>query len=172
MNPYRNSSGTRYLKGLFFEVSLDKETVLYTLKESDHEGFPSLQRLYLECNDPTEYLVATTYFDGVEHWEMICQCNWFQPFLKRMRRELELKIKSEQIRLLMADAQANTKTSTASAKYILDKGYQSIVPDKRKAGRPTKDEIAKAAIQDADFKNTVNEDLKRIKLVARPSSME
>lgn len=165
MNPYRNSSGTRYLKGLFWETSLDKGTVMYTLKESDHEGYPSLQRLYLKCNDPTEYLVATEHFDGVEHWDMLCNCSWFQTHLQRMRRMLELKIKSESVRLLMADAKGNSKTSTASAKYLLDKGYTSVAPDKRKAGRPSKEEVSAVALQDAQFKNTVEEDFKRIRLV-------
>ncbi len=174
MNPYRNSSGTRYLKGLFYETSLDKDTVLYTLKEADHEvyredgtsvTYPSLQRLYLECNDPTEYLVATEHFDGVEHWDMLCNCSWFQTHLQRMRRTLELKIKSESVRMLMADAASNSKNASASAKYLLDKGYTSVAPDKRKAGRPSKEEVSAAALQDAQFKNTVDEDFKRIRLV-------
>lgn len=171
MSLYRNSSGTRYLKALFFEPAIDKTFVLYTLKEADHEViqedgtpivYPSLQRLYLECNDPTEFLVATQYFDGVEHWDMLCNCSWFQPHLSRMRRQLELKIKSEQIQLLMEDSKAGTKSSTASAKFLLTQGYASIAPDKRKAGRPSKEEIADAAARSISDTRTLEDDFQRV----------
>lgn len=168
-NPFRNSQNTRFLKELFFETTTsDKQNVMYTLKEADHLGYRSFYQAYLELNDPTEYLVATTLVDGVEHWDLLCRCKWFQPHLSKMRRALELRIKSDAIRMLMADAASpESKTSAASAKYILDKGYSQVVPDKRKAGRPSKEEISAAANEEAEAQKILNDDFKRIQALQR-----
>ena len=68
----------------------------------------------------------------------------------------------------MADeASTESNTSAASAKYILDKGYSQVVPDKRKAGRPTKEEISAAANEEAEAQKILNDDFKRIQELQR-----
>jgi outer membrane protein assembly factor BamD (BamD/ComL family) len=53
INPFRHEiNNVKYLKGLFFEqVNSDKSTVLYTLKDVPHEGFPSFYQLYMAIRD-------------------------------------------------------------------------------------------------------------------------
>lgn len=161
MSKFRNPSNARYLKGLFFEETLgDKSTVLYTLKDSDHLGYPSLYRLYMEVNDPTEYRFAIQYLDGFEHWEMLTQCTWFQPYVSRWRNELEIRMKSENLAKLIsfADTTVPNKDTLATNKYLLEAGWK---PPATK-GRPSKDQIKKAADSIAQEHRRIEEDFERI----------
>lgn len=119
--------------------------------------------MYQELEDITEYRIATEYFDGVDHWDLLCKEKWFQPYLMKMRRTLELKLKSRVLNILTKDAiSTESKTNTASAKYLLDKGYDLVSPEKRRAGRPSKQQIADAAADEALVKDLFNEDYNRI----------
>ncbi len=166
---FKNPVGIRYTKELFFEMTLaDKTNVLYTLKEDDHMGYPSIFRLYLEEEDPTEYTFATKYFEGVDHWEKLCTSNWFTPYLVKMRHALELKLKSHAFASIKRDAlDPESKSSSSSAKFILERGYEAVNPDKRKAGRPSKREIAEAARLENSFKEEIKDDFERIRLVTQ-----
>lgn len=155
---FRNASGSRYLNALFFEHYLDKETVLYTLKSKDHNGYPSLYRLYMELADPLEYTFANTYFEDWDHWKTLTECNWFKPYITKWRKELELKIRSEALVRLRQDAEGDSKTSVSSNKYLLEGGWK----DKAEKGRPSKDDIRKAAKEEVSVSNQINEDFLRI----------
>lgn len=152
----------RYLKGLFFETTLsDKSTVVYTLKDRDHEGYPSLYRLYMTVDDPTEYLFATQYLDGWDHWETLSQCNWFKPYLSRWRRELEIKHRALALRNIKSLASDPTSKEYHQAnKFLVSAGW--VDEPKRKAGRPSKDEVSKAAKEMAHEARLIEEDLIRI----------
>lgn len=156
------NGGARYLKGLFWETTpSDKSSVLYTLKDSDHQGYPSLYRLYMEIEDQTEYEFASAYLDGYEHWQMLCKCNWFKPYIQRWRNELELKLRARYLAKLMADAEDPTsKTQLISAKYIIEKGWEPKTAGKR--GRPTKDEISTEAERIAMTELRIQEDFERL----------
>lgn len=162
MNPkFRNSNGLGYTKALFYEMVQDREKVLYTLKDQDHEGYPSLYRLYMECSDPTEYRFATQYFDGWAHWEDISLCDWFRPHIEKWRRELEVRTRSEALaRILDTAKSGNPKTLMQSNKFLLDGGWVS--KDQRKVGRPTKEAIQKETARLADIQRQLNEDLERV----------
>lgn len=158
---FRSETNTRYLKALFFEQTLaDKATVVYTLKDVDHEGYPSLYRLYMETNDPTEWKFATTYLDGWEHWEMLCGCNWFKPFVERWRRELELRMKSEALSRIMREAKTSSKESFQANKYLLEKGWEPKETSRR--GRPSKAEVQEEAHRIASVNSRLNDDFERI----------
>lgn len=155
---FRNNSNTRYLKGLFYEMTLeDKSSVVYTLKDEDHLGYPSLKRIYLETNDPTEYIFATKHLDGLEHWEMLCNCSWFKPYVERWRKELDLKIKAEALSRILKEAKTNSKEAFQANRYILEKGW-----DKHTKGRPSKEDIAKAATEIVTSSSRIEEDYKRL----------
>ena len=160
MNKFRTDNNIRYLKALFFETTdADKSTVVYTLKDREHMGYPSLYQLYMETNDPTEYTFATQYLDGWEHWEMLSSCSWFKPYVERWRRELELKVRSEAL-LKIRESAKEGKDSFAANKFLLEKGWTKDKPSGR--GRPKKEDIAKAADQIAQDRNRVEADFNRI----------
>lgn len=152
----------RLLKAMFFEQAYgpDKSTVIYTLKDQDHQGYPSLYRLYMETNDPTEWKFATTYLDSWEHWEMLCQCTWFKPYLNRWRKELELRMKSHALARIMAEAKTTSKESFTANKYILEKGWEPKLMNTK--GRPSKEQIAQAANDIAISNKQLEEDFERI----------
>lgn len=158
MSKFKNSSNTRYLKGLFYEqVNEDKTTVSYTLKDEDHKGFPSLYRLYMEVGDPTEYNFAVQYLDGWSHWEALTACTWFKPYVERWRRELEVKMASEALAAVRLAAKEGKDTFAAN-KYLLDKGWK----EKPGKGRPNKQAIKDAADEIAKNENRVQKDFDRI----------
>lgn len=161
---FKNPSGVHYLKALFYEVCVesDKEHVLYTLKNYDHEGYPSIQRLFLEMDDPTEYSFATKYFDSWQHWKMIRECNWFKPIYNEMVEELHLRIKAKALLKIREAAENSDKDKMQANKYLLEGGY---IDKEDKRGRPSKQKIKEEAdkiVKDNEF---VNDDWGRIKLV-------
>jgi hypothetical protein len=158
MNKFRNSNNRQYLKGLFYEeVNEDKSTVIYTLKDEDHKGFPSLYRLYMETGDPTEYEFAVTHLDGWSHWEALTACTWFKPYVERWRRELAIKLKSQALAKVREMAKEG-KDVFAANKFLLDKGWE----EKPGKGRPNKEQIKKAADEIAQHEKRVSQDFERI----------
>lgn len=120
MNKFKNTQGQYYLNGLFFEKSFDKETVLYTLKDQDHEGFPSIHRLYLETFDPTEYRFATAYFANMKHFRLLSETTWFPEHLTQMRSDLQAALKSEAWLRIISLARTGGKESFLADKYLLE----------------------------------------------------
>lgn len=144
-NIFRNPMGKRYLRGLFYEeMGEDKSSVVYTLKREDHQGFPSLYRLYMAIADPTEYRFAVECLDGWSHWQELSSASWFKPFIEEWRHELEVKLRSEALAQILAVSrdQANNNSYHAN-KYLLDGSWKPA--DAKKRGRPgrgsTRDEI-------------------------------
>lgn len=175
-NRFRNPvSNQRFLKALFFETTLaDKSTVVYTLKDQDHSVedresgatrvYPSLYRLYMELDDPTEWKVAQELMDGWEHWEMLCNCNWFKPYVERWRKELHLRMQSQALVRIKSEAKTGSKESFGANKYLLERGWEPKEGSKHGRGRPSKDEIQKAAHELAKADNQLSEDFKRLGL--------
>ena len=160
---FRNSTNGRYLKGLFFEQTLaDKSSVVYTLKDWDHEGFPSLYRLYMEMEDLTEYEFANKYLDGWEHWEMLNACEWFKPYVERWRKELTLKVQARALKALRAEAQSSSKNSFVANKFLVDRGWVDKSEKSHGRGRPSKDEVKKAADAIALHDKRLEEDMQRL----------
>ncbi len=161
---FRNpNGGRRYLQGLFFETSLDKETVLYTMKEQDHLGYPSLKRLYLESLDPTEYTFACSHLENWSHWVELTETSWFKPTVDEWRRELEVLLRSHSLKAILAIAEDNTNTNHYYAnKYLLDGHWKPAGSVKR--GRPSKDEVKAEIRAQAASLAEFEEDAKRINL--------
>jgi len=134
-----DSMGRPITQSLFIETSYDPEVAVYSLKDYDfeYEGvlFPSLKRLYLQMEDVVEYEFATTYLLSWTQWQRICSNKLFKSNIEAWREELELKIRSQAVRDII-DMTADEKSFQA-AKWLADKGW-----DKRKAGRPSKEELA------------------------------
>lgn len=158
LNKFRNASNSRLTKGLFYETTLeDKASVVYTLKPEDHKGYPSLYRLYMDEEDITEFSFAEKYLDGYDHWEMLCSSTWFKPYLKKWRRDLELKLRSRSLKRIEAIASSEGKDSLSANKFLLT--YKDTPSGK---GRPSKEDIRRAAHDEFSSLNRVQEDYNRL----------
>lgn len=142
---FKNSTGQYYTRGLFFELSEDKTSVVYTLKHEDHLGYPSLYRLYMETSDATEYEFAKNHLDGWEHWLRISEASWFKETAAEWRAELEVKLQSEHLRKIEAIARSEGREALAAARVALE--WSRKTAGKSKAGRPTKAAIKEEAHQ-------------------------
>jgi len=160
---FRNDQGVHFTKGLFFEQTLgNKSSVVYTLKDQDHEGFPSLYRLYMEAEDLTEWDFADEYTGGWGHWKQLCGCLWFKPYIQRWREELELKIRGAALRRIKSEAKTTSRNAYTANKFLVDAGWRQKEENKNTKGRPTKDQIKKEAQRIAQSDNDFDEDYKRI----------
>jgi len=133
---FLDSTGRPITQALFLEIGYTQFAV-YTLKDNDHiwndKVYPSIKRLYLEMNDPTEYKFANTYLLGWKHWKRICENKALKGYIAEWREELELKLRCQGIIHALDSAKSG---SFQAAKWIADRGWES-----RGAGRPSKDEI-------------------------------
>jgi hypothetical protein len=163
---FRAPNNTLFTKGLFYETTLaDKSTVIYTLKDWDHAVedvvYPSLYLKYLQANDPTEYRFATEYLEGWYHWEVLLSCSWFQPYVTRWRKELEVRMRSEALSRIIREAKTTSRDSFMANRYLLEKGWEPK-ESKNGRGRPSKEEIQKAATDIVRADNNLLDDYKRI----------
>lgn len=133
---FLDSAGKPLTQSLFLEIGYT-EQALYTLKEDDYEYkgklYPSLKRLYLEMEDPTEYEFANTYLLNWKHWKRIYANKIFKSYIDDWREELELKLRARGIKEAMKAAEMG---GFQAAKWLADKGW-----DTRQAGRPSKAEV-------------------------------
>jgi hypothetical protein len=171
-NPYKNSSGVYLTKALFFETSVDpdKAQVVYTLKQEDHPiGYPSLRRLYLETEDPTEYKFAQLHLGGWDHWKKFKDTDWFKEFLGEWREELELRLKSKAYKCIMDEANdVSSKNRLAANKFVIetvrriqqnkDLGERTENP----RGRPSASDISAEAVRIAEEQKRIEEEEARI----------
>ena len=146
---------------LFLESTYDKDA-LFTLKDYDHEYhgkvYPSLKKLFLETGDPTEYIFATKYLAGWEHWQKICANKSLAIHVDKWRYELELKLRSEGIQWVIKSARS--KQNWLAAKFLAEKGW-----DTRIAGRPSKEEVDRELKIQASIDSEYADDIDRIRLV-------
>lgn len=131
-----DSMGKMRTQSLFLELGYNSEAC-FTLKDEDYtyEGrvFPSLKRLYLESNDPTEYKFATEHLLGWKHWQRMCENKVIRRHIDEWRDELEVKLRCQAI----GDAIALAKSGQfQAAKWVADRGWST-----RGAGRPSKSEV-------------------------------
>lgn len=169
---FKNAQGVYFTKALFYETSVDPEKtfVSYTLKQEDHHlGYPSLRRLYLETEDPTEYVFAQTHLGGYDHWKKFKDTEWFQEYITEWREELELRLKSKAYKAIMSEANDNlSKNKLAANKYIIetvrriqqnkDLGERTENP----RGRPSASEVSAEAIRLAQEQSELEKDAERI----------
>lgn len=163
MSKFKSINGTFLTKALFLERNdfENKDGVLYTLGNEDTPEFPSLKKIYFNLDDPTEYKVATTCFDGWEHWLHLCEVPWFKERVESWRQELSVKRASEGLDLVVAKVRNGGKDSLIAAKYLLTNGWLAKDQKSTRArrGRPTKNEVRKAS---TSFDAQVNEDADRV----------
>ncbi len=134
----KDKMGRPLTQSLFLELGYS-EYAVYTLKDEDYiyEGreLPSIKRLFLECEDTTEYEFATKHLLGWKHWERLCANKIIAKYVEEWREEQEIRIASIGTRTMIQLAKEGNQNS---AKWLAEKGWVG-----KKAGRPTK--VAKAA---------------------------
>lgn len=121
-------SGAVLTQGLFVEMSqANKEDAPYTLKDQDivRKGIThlSLKKLYLAStlDDPTEYHFISTYLYSLDHWDKLCDCNFFIPHLDIWRRTKDMRMKAEMLQIIRTEARSESgKNKYGAAKTILD----------------------------------------------------
>lgn len=160
---YKNVNGVLLQKELFWELAVNKENSLYTLKDRDHlvrdKVYPSLYRLYMEENDPTEYLFAMKYLDGWAHWLQLSSSSFFKEYISRWREELELRFRAEALVTIQKMSKSAGREAFQASKYLVDGNY---LPKKNTKGRPTKQQISDAAIQMAEEDKQLKQDFARL----------
>jgi len=127
----------RYLThAMFFESRTKGFDATFTFKEQDHEyegvHYTSMRKLYLEMEDPTEYLFAQEVLGSWDHWQKLCNSALVFEHIKKWREELEIKLKAKAIGAMVDTALTAGSKGTTAAKWLATGGFNSG------KGRPTK----------------------------------
>ena len=155
---FKNNSGQYLLKALFWETNSETpDQILYTLKDEDYKGFPSLRRLYLETNDETEYVFASRYFYSWEHWKKVSESSIIKPSVEEWREELQLRILNASLNKIKKIAEGAGRDAFAAQKYLIEKPW--LKKPVKRVGRPDKVETP---IDTKLLSKTLEEDLQRI----------
>lgn len=157
-----DTMGRPLTQSLFLEIGYS-EYAVYTLKEYDYpykgKLYPSLKRLFLKEEDPTEWSFAEKHLLGWQHWKRLCDNKILAKHFEEWREELELKVRSQAVRDMM-NLCASESGNFSAAKYLADRGWE-----KRAAGRPSNAEKEKglriSERAEADFEA----DIKRLREV-------
>lgn len=182
--PWPITKGRYILGGLFYETT-DLPTLLtvivddfgvrpvFTLKTYDHTIPPeskyfrpdgcnrlaSLHQLFVLAEDPSEYNFAMSTFGSFEHWEALTECAFFAPYLKRMRKTLEIRLDAKTVlvaRRAMETGQGNV--ALQAAKWLNSR----VVKTGKGRGRPSNDEVEQELKRQAEETKILNDDLLRI----------
>lgn len=169
MSKWKTDQGVYYTKSLFFEqiTTEDKPHVQYTLKQEDHNGLPSLRRLYLEEMDPTEYRFANKYLGGWDHFTKLKESEWFMNHLLVWREELEIKLKSIAYERIMNEAENDlSKNKLLANKYLIETVRRiqknEDLKNTETKGRPSKADVDKKAFDIAKNRFDIAKDVERV----------
>lgn len=138
MNKFKDVMGRWRTESLFVErcrVADDYPPMFTLLKDKHTPELPALEVLYMSCDDPTEYEFATTYLGGWAHWQVLAGITWMKPYVARWREEMEVKVRAKGVK---SQIKAAEKGNANAAKWVAEKGWV-----KRKAGAPSKEEVAR-----------------------------
>lgn len=130
-----DNNGRPLTQSLFLEVGYSDYAV-FTFKDDDHEYkgkvYPSLKKIYLAEEDPTEYDFANNHLLGWNHWMRLCENKLIRKEIDEWREELEYKLRARGVKEMIRLA----PESYQAAKWLADRGWAT-----RAAGRPSKAEI-------------------------------
>lgn len=144
-NKFKNPIGVHLLKPIFYELDEEgRPNAIYTLKDydSEFEGkiYPSLRRLYVEAEDPTEYNFSCLYLDGWSHWKKLSSASFFQSYLSEWREELEVRLRAKGLVGIRQVASVPGKEAFQAQKYLAGAGWK-LSDEKASVGRPTKEKV-------------------------------
>lgn len=155
LEKFRSDNGQLLTRRLFWEVSLqinDKSKTYYSLSNVDHpEGYPSLYKLYLQEEDPTEYRFASKYFEDYDHWMVVTRTPWMAPLINKWRKHLRSRLQSKAVGKILSISEDDTHKEQFKALLLVVKAGWEQPGSIR--GRPSAEEIKKnlkIAAQDND----------------------
>lgn len=165
VNPddFKDVNGRWRTVSLFMETNRDesKYPSVFTLGSEDKDGRVSMQRLYMEAGDPTEFLVAKHVFGSFECWTNLCNSTFFKPHIKRWREELHRRIRSRSIQVVIDGAETGNINSTQlnAAKWLASQEWDGnkMKSTKKAPGRPPKVKDPELALREL-MRGTEEED--------------
>ncbi len=151
---FKSSNGKVRTNSLFIELNKTTTRAIFSISDDDvtkdKEHYPSLRKIYLSFDDPTEYEFAIETFGSWKQWEAILGNAQLLSYIQDWRDEAEVRYRSMVLKALVKTAINDGAKGTTAAKYIAEKGWI-----KRKAGAPTKEErLGQKKINDAVTKET------------------
>lgn len=137
---FKDEKGNYITQGLFHEFAQTPKHKFYSVQGWDvtnnGKTYISLKNLYLEMEDPTEYLFANTYLYDWNHWQRICRNKVLQREIQTWRRELELRLRAKGIvKMRQKAAEGNQE----AIKWLAEGRWDAAV-----AGRPRKKDLEEA----------------------------
>lgn len=131
-----DTMGRPLTQSLFLEIGYNTEYAVYTLDEEDktYKGklYPSMKKLYMAEEDPTEYRFSKRYLLNWRHWKRLNENKVLREYFDEWREELEVMLRSDAI-VAIRDLGLAEEGSFQAAKWMADRGWE-----KRAPGRPTK----------------------------------
>lgn len=136
---FKSSNGKLRTNSLFIELNKTKSRAIFSISDEDvtkdDEFYPSLRKIYLSFEDPTEYEFAIETFGSWKQWEALLGNAQLLSYIQDWRDESEVRYRSIALKALVNTAINDGAKGTTAAKYIAEKGWI-----KRKAGAPSKEE--------------------------------
>lgn len=157
----KTPQGHWLIKAMFFETSppeVREKYTSFTLKDQEHNGYPSLKQIYLQFDDPTEYEFAQAVFGSYAHWKAICAAKWFIPYVEDWRDELEIKLRSRAIKQ-MAD-HATTEKGFSASRWLAEGSWKE-----KTKGRPSKEQAERDNKVSTAIDNDISSDLTRLRAI-------
>ena len=130
---FQDKNGKNITVGLF------KEWARVDVKFKPIYSLSDVKEKFMAAKDPSEYKAAMSVVGDWEHWQEIRNHPYIKPYVERWQEELAVLLRSEAIASMQAHARA--PGGTAAAKWLADKGYLGELPEKKKVGRPVKEEV-------------------------------
>lgn len=142
----KTKKGIQLTEGLFYETRSHNSKVYeptYTIKDHDHNGYPSAYLIYMNSVD--EYEAAIKLVGSLRHWRKLEGLKWFMDGrtelsfegLKQWREDMELRDKSISKEQLIEKAKegnvaAMRSLQTMSRKKTSNKTNRTTVEKKTK----------------------------------------
>jgi hypothetical protein len=115
----------------------------------------------MEEGDLTEYIFANKYLEDWNHWQRLCNCNWFKKdYLPRWRKELELKVKAEALNNIRFESRSNSKNAFAANKYLFERGV--VLSEAEKTKTRNKAKVTETEVFSKADEDSFDKDLKRL----------
>lgn len=155
----KDTMGRPLTQGLFLEIGYNTDYAVFTLEDNDktYKGkvYPSLKKLYLASEDPTEYRFAKEHLINWAHWKRLNANKMLKDHFDEWREELEVMLRSEGIASIL-EMTADGENFQAS-KWIADRGWE-----KRGAGRPSKQEVDRESRIQSRISEELTADIERM----------